>query len=65
MVFERLEERFVLQDDVLGRVDGGNVVYAANQDQTQGAAHGLAVLVHEAGVAVVNLTSLTGQKLGD
>lgn len=35
MLAECLQECFVLKDDLLGRVDGGDVVDAADQHQVQ------------------------------
>ena len=54
---ERFQEGLVLKDDLLGAVDGGNVVDAAHQDQVQRARDRILELVDEARVAVMDLTS--------
>ena len=54
---EGLQEGLVLKDDLLGAVDGGNVVDAAHQDQVQRARDRILELVDEARVAVMDLSS--------
>ena len=54
---EGLQEGLVLKDDLLGVVDGGNVVDAAHQDQVQRARDRILELADEARVVVMDLTS--------